>query len=82
MDEQLFNQCPIYNGEMEKKKVKKVLTGGGNTATVEVEAEVCTLCGERLFAPETIRQFETIREDLQTGNTEHLSISGKAFKVS
>lgn len=81
MNEQLFHQCPICGGEIKRKRVTKVLRGGGHTATIEVKAEVCQACGESLFAPETIKQFEKIVEDLKNGNTQQLVVSGKAFKV-
>ena len=81
MDEQLFDQCPVCGGEVKKKQVTKVLRGGGHTAAIEVEAEVCQACGESLFAPETIKQFEKTVEDLKNGNTQQLVVSGKAYKV-
>ena len=50
---------------MVAKEVEKLLRGGLNTATVKVSAEVCLLCGERLYSQETVQCFERIREKLK-----------------
>ncbi|MBF0537638.1 MAG: hypothetical protein HQL03_05200 [Nitrospirae bacterium] len=39
------------------------MRGSGNTATINVRAEVCLHCGERLCSREVITRFEEIRID-------------------
>jgi YgiT-type zinc finger domain-containing protein len=48
-----FVKCPVCGGELVEKKVEKLLRGGKNTAILEVDAEVCLRCGERLYPQET-----------------------------
>ncbi len=56
-----FEKCPVCGGELKEKEVEKLLRGGNHTATLRVHAEVCLHCGERLYAEETVRFFEQIR---------------------
>ena len=56
-----ITECPTCGGELVEKQVEKILKGGNHTATVNVDAQVCLHCGERLYAPETVRRFESIR---------------------
>ena len=79
---ELFEKCPICGGKLFRKKVKKVLSGGVHTATVEVEAQVCSHCGERLYTPEVIRAFDRIREKLEHGEVEQLTLIGSNFKCA
>ena len=57
-----FEQCPICGGELVEKEVEKLLRGGDHTAVLQVQAEICLHCGERLYAEETVRLFEQIRQ--------------------
>jgi YgiT-type zinc finger domain-containing protein len=59
-----FPECPVCGGEIVEKEVEKLLRGGVHTAVVRVRTEVCLHCGERLYARETIRRFEEIRDKL------------------
>jgi YgiT-type zinc finger domain-containing protein len=77
-----FNKCPVCGGEMVAKRVEKLLRGGVNTATLEVWAEVCLHCGERLYSQETVRQFEQIRAKLERGTVEEFQPVGVSFKVA
>lgn len=63
------------------KTVKEIVQGGGNTAIVAVEAEVCLHCGERLFTPETIAYFETISARLEKKETQGFQKVGAAYSV-
>jgi YgiT-type zinc finger domain-containing protein len=52
-------KCPTCgSSELIEKPIKEVLSGGNNTALLTVNAAVCLHCGERLYTPETVRQFE------------------------
>ncbi len=77
-----FDKCPVCGGEIIKKEVDKILRGGNNTAVVHVEAEVCLHCGERLYSPEVIRKFDTIRYKLAHQQTKEFKIMGQAFLAS
>jgi YgiT-type zinc finger domain-containing protein len=60
-----FDRCPVCGGELVQKKVEKLLRGGNHTAVLEVEAEVCLRCGERLYPVWTVRHFEEVRAKLE-----------------
>ena len=77
-----FEKCPVCGGEMLAKEVEKLLRGGLNTATVKVRAEVCLLCGERLYSQETVRCFERIREKLKHDEVAGFQPMGQSFRVT
>jgi YgiT-type zinc finger domain-containing protein len=76
-----FKKCPICGGEVVKKEVEKLLRGGENIATIQVAAEVCLHCGERLYDEDTIRRFEDIRRKLERQQTAEFQLMGHSFKV-
>lgn len=76
-----FDKCPGCGGEMVKKEVEKIVRGGNDTVIMRVEADVCLHCGERLFSPETIRQFEQIRTRLERHETESFCPVGRTFQL-
>ena len=65
-----------------EKEVEKVLKGGSNTAILRVRAEVCQRCGERLYRPDTITNFEEIREKLSTEDVAEFEPIGKTYQVA
>ena len=77
-----FDKCPVCGGKMKEKKVEKLLRGGLNTATVEVSAEVCLRCGERLYSQETVRCFQRIRERLKCNEIVGFQPMGQSFRVT
>lgn len=77
-----FRNCPVCGGELVKKQVEELLRGGVNTAVLEVWAEVCLRCGERLYSQETARQFEQVRAKLERGQVEDFLPLGQSFKVA
>ena len=77
-----FSSCPVCDGELVEKQVEKLLRGGNNTAVLEVQAEVCLRCGERLYSVETVRQFEQVRAKLERGQVEEFQPLGQSFKVA
>jgi YgiT-type zinc finger domain-containing protein len=77
-----FDKCPICGGEIVKKEVEKILKGGNNTAVIQVEAEVCLHCGERLYSQEVIRKFERIRNKLAHQQTKEFKLMGQSFQIT
>lgn len=77
-----FEKCPVCGGELAPKTVEKLLRGGGDTAVFEVQAEVCTHCGERLYSEETIRRFEQIRTKLERRDTAEFQPLGRSYRVA
>lgn len=78
----LFPKCPVCGGEVVKKRVEKLLRGGNNTASIQVNAEVCLKCGERLYAPDIVKTFGVIREKLKNENVKGMKAIGRSFKVA
>jgi len=76
-----FDKCPICGGELVKKEVEKLLRGGRHTAMLQVQAEVCLHCGERLYSQDTVRYFEEIRKKLNRQETSEFQPLGQSFKV-
>ena len=76
-----FAACPVCGGELAEKRVTKLLRGGTDTATVEVDALVCQRCGERLYPEETVRLFERIRAKLRRGETQDMTLVGSSYEA-
>lgn len=79
---QPFEKCPVCSGELVTKTVEKLLRGGAHTAVMQVEAEVCLRCGERLYPQETVRRFEQIRGKLERQETAEFEPMGRSFRVA
>ena len=77
-----FTKCPICGGELETKEVEKIVRGGKHTAILNVSAEVCLHCCEKLYAEETVRYFENIRYKLQLQETKDFQVLGNSFTVT
>ena len=77
-----FERCPVCGGEMVAKKVEKLLRGGNHTAVLEVQAEVCLHCGERLYSAGTVRHFEEVRAKLERQELDEFQPLGRSFKVA
>lgn len=77
-----FDQCPVCSGELVHKAVEKILRGGNHTAVVHAEADVCLHCGERLYATETIRRFEEIREKLADEDVAEFKNLGQSYQAT
>jgi len=77
-----FEKCPVCGGELVEKEVEKLLKGGVHTAVVKVRAEVCLRCGERLYAVETVKRFEQIREKLEKQEVSEFQPLGQTFQVA
>lgn len=77
-----FEKCPTCGGEIVEKTVEKIVHGGGNTAVLRVQAEVCLHCGERLYSPETIQKFEQIRGKLEREEVGEFQPMGRTFQIA
>ncbi len=54
-----IQDCP---GAYEPREVVHTVRRGGQIIVIDhVPAEVCTICGDVLFAPDTVRRLETLR---------------------
>lgn len=76
-----FEKCPVCGGELVEKDVEKIVRGGRHTAVLNVRAEVCLHCGERLYSRETVTRFEEIRARLERQDTSGLQPLGQSFQV-
>jgi YgiT-type zinc finger domain-containing protein len=76
-----FEKCPVCGGELKEKVVEKILYGGNHTAVLQILAEVCLHCGARLYAEETARLFEKIRNKLKRQDLSGFNPLGQAFAV-
>lgn len=77
-----FNKCPVCGGELVEKNVEKLLRGGMNTAVLNVHAEVCLKCGERLYSQETVRRFDQIRAKLEKQDVAEFRPLGQTFQIA
>jgi YgiT-type zinc finger domain-containing protein len=77
-----FEQCPVCGGELVEKKVEQLLRGGLHTAVLQVQADVCLHCGERLFSEATVRHFAEIRSKLERQETADFQPLGHSFRVA
>jgi len=75
-------KCPSCQGELETKQIEKMLKGGNHTAIMQVEAEVCSKCGEKLYKPDIVHQFTEIRAKLRNQQTEDFQVIGQSFRIS
>ncbi|MBD3420532.1 MAG: YgiT-type zinc finger protein [Chitinivibrionales bacterium] len=76
-----FENCPVCGGDIETKKVEKLLKGGQNVASITVDAEVCLHCGERLNSKTIVTRFEQIRQKLACNDTTGLEELGHSYKA-
>ncbi|MEX2316453.1 MAG: YgiT-type zinc finger protein [Pirellulales bacterium] len=74
--------CPVCGGPLVHKVVEKLVRGGVHTAVVNVEADVCQRCGERLYSTEVVRHFEDIRDRLARQDTTGFTPVGQSFYVT
>ena len=77
-----FAKCPVCGGEVVEKDVEKLLRGGVHIAMVQVRAEVCLKCGERLYSTDTVKRFEQIRTKLERQQVADFQPLGQSFHVA
>jgi YgiT-type zinc finger domain-containing protein len=76
-----IEKCLVCGGEVKNMVVDKILHGGNHTAVLQIHAEVCLHCGERLYTEEVVRLFEKIRNKLKRQDLSGFDPSGQAFTV-
>lgn len=76
-----LEHCPVCGGQLTEKIVTKVLRGGGHTASIKVQADVCLSCGERIYTLDTIKYFAAIRNKLKCQEINEFEPTGQAFQV-
>ena len=59
-----FSKCPMCGGELVERRVEKRLKGRSAELKIDVDAEVCLICGERLYSMESVRCLEQARKSL------------------
>ena len=74
-------KCPRCGGPIVEKEVSELLYGGIHTAFIKVKVGVCQLCGDRLYTPETIKQFENIEKKLERQETADFQPLGQSFQI-
>ena len=63
--QEMFELCPVCGGELDKRRVEKVLCGEAGTVTLHPEAMVCSRCDEVYYHESTVREFEKVRRGLR-----------------
>lgn len=82
MEHKYVETCPHCGGPVVEKEVTEVLYGGVNTAILRIKAGVCLSCGQRLYTPEVVRQFEEIEDKLEMQETSMFKAVGQSFQVT
>ena len=76
------DKCPRCGfDDVIEKRVDEVLRGGDDAAVVNVPAEICLHCGERIFTANTFYRFNAIRKMLANGQVEDFQPVGRYFRV-
>jgi YgiT-type zinc finger domain-containing protein len=81
MGKEIAPVCPICGGEVVMKEVEKILRRGEDVLILQVEAGVCTHCGERIYDLETREWFERLRREEVIPLPYHLRRVGYAYEV-
>ena len=77
-----MRKCPRCGfNDLVKKQVDELLTGGDDAAVLNVPAEVCLHCGERIYSSDTFYRFGAIRKLLDSGQVEEFQQIGRYFRV-
>lgn len=78
----VLEKCPVCGGDLKEKEVEELVRGGHNTASMQVIADVCQHCGERLYSLDVVKSFEQIRNKLARQEFTHLKSLGQSFTVA
>lgn len=69
-------------GEYEHRTITRSERHGGQVVVFdEVEVEVCTVCGDIVYPPETAERLESLRDAVAAG-TAHPSGSAPVYRLS
>ena len=77
-----FSKCPICSGEIVAKQVEEIIHSGNNAVIIDVTAEVCLGCSERLFSPEVIQKMELIKLKLEKHEIDGFQKIGQFYKAA
>ena len=77
----LAEQCPTCGSPTEVRQVEHLVPGPCHVVRVQVEAEVCTRCSQKLFDAETVERFEKIRGKLAAGDVSGFTPVGQAYRA-
>ena len=77
-----LENCPLCGGELVHKQVTEIVSGGGHTATLKVESDVCSRCGDRLYSLSTVKKLEEVQDKLEKQQTEEFEPTGRSFQVA
>ncbi|HDN80389.1 MAG: YgiT-type zinc finger domain-containing protein [Chloroflexi bacterium] len=81
MSKNIVSICPVCGGEVVIKKVEKLIRRGRDVLIVQVEAGVCTKCGEHIYDLETQELFQRLRQGESLFPAFHLHRIGYAYEV-
>ena len=74
--------CPICGSDqIEIENIMHIVRGGNNAALLEVKAEACQRCHEKLFTAKQVEYFDEIRNKLKNEDTSKFTQIGKYFRV-
>ena len=66
---------------LEIKSITHTISGGNNTAFLDIEVETCQMCGEIFLTPEQVDYFEEVKAKLENELVDDFRIVGKSFKL-
>ena len=73
-----LSKCPRCGGSLDHdREVEKAIRYKDDVALVKVTADICTQCGERVFAPPMVELMERARESLKRPAT--APVVGRVF---
>lgn len=75
--------CPecLSASSFEREHIVEPVTDGINTALVQVEASVCSVCGYALIGPERARKIEDVYARLKRGDVGDMTAVGVTYQV-
>jgi hypothetical protein len=74
-------RCTSCGAPTVYRRVEHVVPGPVDVVRVEVDAEVCTKCGLKIFDRASILRFEEIRAKLANGDVSQFTPVGHAYRA-
>jgi len=62
--------CPICDGVMAVKTVEVEVSQGPHSKVIQVPAEVCQKCGERIYPAESEQKIKKLEEEMVSAEQE------------
>ncbi len=66
--------------ELEDKPVEELVRQGRYVVALRVPADVCSSCGERYFAGDSVRMFENVRQRIERGDLAGFQVTGELLE--